>query len=122
MALPIINFKFTNTESNESLQDLVTQKLESIASFIGDEPDVTIDVEFEKEAPKESGPVFRVEANVMIKGELYRADASLESFEAAIDEVRDELDKELSRAHDKMITQARDGARQAKEMMQSDEQ
>lgn len=121
MALPIINFKFTNTDSNESLQDLVTQKLESLSQFIGDEPDVTIDVEFEKAAPKENGPIYRVEANVMIKGEMYRADATLESFEAAIDEVRDELDKELSRANDKMITQKRDAQRQIKEMMQSDD-
>lgn len=117
MTLPIINFKSTNVEADETVQDIVTQKLTSLEKFIGEEADVVIDVEFEKAAGHQSGRIFRVEANITLKGTLYRAEATEASFEAAVDEVRDELDKELSRAHDKAITTERAEGREMKERL-----
>ncbi len=120
MSLPIINFKFTNTDVNENLQDIVTSKFQSLEHFIGSETDVTIDVEFEKEADQQSGKVFRVECNWKLHGELFRADASELNFEAAIDEVQAELDKELRRANDKRHTLIKKGGREIKEMMRGE--
>lgn len=119
MPLPIINYKATNTELNQRLQTLLEQKLTSLEKFIGDETDVKIDAEFEKVAPQQSGTVHRVEVNLWVRGTLYRAEATALSYEEAIDQVRDELDKELRRARDKRESLIRRGGREIKEMIQT---
>lgn len=121
MSLSITNFKATNTEVDEALQELLTQKFQSLTKYIGDESDVKCEVEFEKVTHSQSGNVHRVETNLWLAGTLYRAEATEGAFEKAIDEVRDELDKELRRAHKKRDDLAKEGGRKIKEMMQSEE-
>lgn len=117
MSFPAIQFKATNTKLDEKLTDLLEKKFSSLDKFVGDESDVRCEVEFEKVADNHSGPVFRVEANLHLHGKLYRAEATLESFEQAIDEVKSELEKELRRAHDKRETLIKKGGKKIKEMM-----
>lgn len=117
MAFPTIQFKATNTQLDPMLTTLVEQKFESLAKFIGDETDVQCEVEFEKETGHQSGNIFRVEANLFLSGKLYRAEASEENFEKAIDEVRSELDKELRRSRNKKETLFKKGGRKIKEML-----
>lgn len=117
MAFPIIQFKATNTELSEQLQEVLTRKLGQFEHFINPDGDVKCEVEFEKVAAKNKGDVHRVEVNLFNDGQLFRAEATEESFEQAIDEVRDELDKELRRAHKKRETLAKQGGRQIKDMM-----
>lgn len=117
MTFPTINYKATATELEESLQKLVDHKFASLDKFIGDETDVKCDVEFEKVTASQSGNVHRVEANLWLHGKLYRAEAVEVSFEAAVDEVRDELDKELRRSRKKRDTILKRGGRRLKEMM-----
>lgn len=113
----MISFKATNTDLEMSLQDLVTNKFTSLEKYIGDESDVKCEVEFDKITSSQSGPVHRVEANLWLHGTLYRADATEHSFEEAVDEVRNELDKELRRSNSKRESLMRRGARKLKEMM-----
>ena len=113
---PTISFKTTNTDSDPALQSLLEQKFSSLEKFLREGSDVSCNVEFEKVAPKQSGLVHRVEANLRINGKLYRAEATLRSFEEAIDEVRNELDKELRRAGDKRDSLMKRGGRKIKEM------
>lgn len=115
MVTPNISFKHTDTEIDYNLQQLLTHKLESIQHYLEDP--AIVEVEFRKEAPKNSGSVFVVEINCTVKGALYRAVATKESFEKAIDVARNELDKELRRAHKKRSSRFRKGARRIKEMM-----
>lgn len=119
MTFPIINFKSTNTETDTKLQDLVTHKLESLGKFIQGESDVKCEVEFEKVAPRQSGDVYRVEINLWLRGNLYRAEATCDSFEKAVDEARNEVEKELRRNTDKKDTLVKRGGRKIKEMLQS---
>lgn len=115
----MITFKATNTELAGSLQDLIEQKFKSFEKYVGDASDATCEVEFEKETAKQSGPIYRVEVNLFVEGTLYRATSTKESFEQAIDEVRDEIDKEIRRAHKKQDTLLKRGARKIKEQMLS---
>ncbi len=117
MAFPNIQFKTTNTEIEEKLKTLTEQKFTSLEKFIGDEEDVMCEVEFEKETAHQSGSHFRVEANLKLKGKLYRAEASEDNFEKAIDEVRNELDKEMRRASSRQETLVKKGGRALKEML-----
>lgn len=113
----MIQFKATNTELEEALQNLVDQKFQSLEKYINDETDLKCEVEFEKETAHQSGDVHRVEANLYKGGKLYRAEATEDSFEKAIDEVRDQLDKELRRANKKEDTMLKRGGRALKQML-----
>jgi len=48
---------------------------------------------------------------------MHRAEATKESFEEAVDEVRNQLDKELRRRNKKHATLLKKGGRQLKEMV-----
>lgn len=118
MKFPTIQFKATNTDLNEQLQSLLEDKLQSLERYIRSETDLKCEVEFEKVAHHQSGQVYRVEVNFFKDGELFRAESIKDSFEKAIDEVRDELDKELRRYNKKKDTLFRKGARRFKQMVQ----
>lgn len=117
MTQPNIQYKATNTELDTTLQSLLESKLESLQKFYTEENSVRFEVEFEKETAHQSGKHFRVEVNMHKDGELFRAEASEHTFEEAIDEVRDELDKSLRRAAKKHDTLVRRGGRAIKKMM-----
>lgn len=116
MPFPTINFKATGTELDQRLVELLEKKLSSLEHYVGNASSIC-EAEFAKEAPRQSGNVFRVEVNLTVNGDLFRADAVMDSFEKAIDEVRDELDKELRRTVKKKESMFRKGGRAIKEML-----
>lgn len=117
MTFPTIKYKATNTELQNHLKDQVEEKFRTLHKYFGDVTDVKIEVEFEKEAPHQHGNVFRFEANVWLKGRLYRAEATEDSFEKSIARVRGELDTEILRRHKKSESLMRKGSRKIKEML-----
>ena len=117
MTFPTPSIKITNAEVSEDLRAVLERKLQPLQRYLGNETDVVCDVEFEKVTASERGPIHRVEVNLQVAGDLHRAEATLESFEAAIDEVRDELDKELRRKHKKQETLVKKGGRKIKDMI-----
>jgi ribosomal subunit interface protein len=92
-----INFNYNNHAETQALTAVTEQKLGSLKKFIGTDQSVVCDAEFDKVAANQKGAIFRFAVNLQIDGELYRAEATEESFEAAVDEVRAELDKRLRR-------------------------
>lgn len=117
MSFPTINFKATNTELDQNLQLILEQKFQSLEKYVGTESDARCEVEFEKETAHQSGKFFRVEANLWLAGKLHRVEATETSFEMAIDEVRNELDKSLRRSGDKQNTLMKRGGRAIKKML-----
>jgi ribosomal subunit interface protein len=118
MSFPLITFKHTNTGVDYKLQALIAQKFSSLERYISDNTDARCDVELVKAAPHHHGPVYRVEVNLWFAGFMYRAEATEENFEKAVDSVRSELDRELSRARTRRLSLFRRGARRFKMMMQ----
>lgn len=119
MTFPSINYKFNGLAEAQALTDIVEQKCAAFEKYLRENSDVLCTVEFQKVAPQHNGQVHRVEANLTIDGTLFRAEATEESFEKAIDEVRDELDKEIRTAKEKQETLLKQGARTVKEQMMS---
>jgi len=119
MAFSNINFKFNDIPEAQELDEVVKKKLESFNKYLQGNEKVSVDVEFQKVASHHSGQIHHVEINIRINGELYRAEATEESFEKAIDEVKDELDKELRRAKEKQLTLEKEGGREAKKMLRN---
>lgn len=101
MKFPIINYKYNGLEEARSLATVMDQKMVTLEKYLKEGSKLVCEVEFEKTANHNNGRVFRVEANLYIDGILNRAEATEESFEKAINEVKSELDKELRRSKDK---------------------
>ena len=117
MTFPTITYKFNGLEEAKSLAVVVEQKIAPLERLVSETAHVLCEVEFEKLTSQHHGRIFRVEANLNVNGDLFRAEATEESFEAAIDEVRNELDKELSRAKDKHVTLDKDAGRIVKQQL-----
>lgn len=117
MTLLTIQFKATQVEVEDTLKAYIEEKFQAFDKFIQDETDVKCQVEFSRVNPQQTGEIYRVEGNVWVAGTLYRADATAVSFEVAGDMVRQELEKEMRRAHKKRNSLFRRGGRKIKDMM-----
>lgn len=112
-----ITYKHTNIETDHKLDSLVEQKLVSLEKYVEPEAEARVEVEFEKIPSHKTGPICRLEINVWVQGVLYRSESTEDTFEMAVDVVRNELDKEMRRAHSKRHSLLRRGSRKIKEMM-----
>jgi ribosomal subunit interface protein len=111
----MIHYKYNNLPEGEQLAQLTDQKMEPLGKFITVGAKTSCEVEFQKIAAQQQGKIHRVEVNLHVDGVLHRAEAVEESFEKAVDEVRDELDKKLRRAKDKSQSLLRRAGQQVKE-------
>lgn len=115
MSFPTINFKLTQTEITDNLKSVTENKLRGLEKFIGAAPAIC-DVEFERITNHhQGGNIHRVEVNLEVNGKLFRAEATSESFEKAVDEVRADLDAEMRSARGKEETMFKKGGRRLKE-------
>ncbi len=117
MTFPTISYKHNNLEETKLLTTLVDQKFQTLKKFIAPQSVIRCAVEFEKVGGHQQGRIYRVEANLSVNGILYRAEATEENFERAIDVVRDELDTELGKAKDKNDTLSRKAGRMFKNLL-----
>ena len=117
MTFPIINYKFNDLNEAQALTEVLELKFTSLEKYLHDDEAIKCDVEFQRVAPQKNGSVFQVEVNLTVQGTLFRAVATEESFEKAIDEVRAELDKELRTAKEKQETKDKQAGREMKEQM-----
>lgn len=118
MTFPITHIKATNLELTDALRTLVEQKFDTLEKFIGNETDVSCDIELEKMTNSQNGNIFRAEANLFLRGKLYRAEATTDQIEKSIDEVPDELARELQKSQSRTKTLVKKGGAMFKRMMQ----
>ncbi len=112
-----ITFKHTGTDTDASIRPLIIQKLAALEKYTGGETDVRTEVEFDRVAAHKSGMICRVEVNIFVGGKIYRSAAEQATYEAAFEVVKDELDQEMRRAHEKKNSLIRRGGRKIKEMI-----
>lgn len=118
MSFVITHIKKTNIELTDELEALIEEKLAHLEKFTHHSRTVTCDVELERMAGKNHGDIFRAEANVTVDGKLFRAEATTDTIQKSIDEIRDELADELRKAHTKSHTLLKRGGAKLKRMMQ----
>jgi ribosomal subunit interface protein len=117
MTFSDIKYKYNDLAEAHLLTDIVEQKLTTLDKYLGNSKSVICEIEFSKVAPKQHGQVYRIEGNLTVDGNFFRAEATEESFEKAIDEMKAELDKELRNAKDKHETLDKEAGREMKEKM-----
>lgn len=94
-----INVKTKNYDVTHDVQEYLDERLASLEKLIGEHADdeVICDIELEKALAQEHGNIWRGEINLELRGDLLRAEARRESMNAAIDELKDEITKQLRR-------------------------
>lgn len=95
--------KSTNYSLSSDTGEFINEKLGAIGKLLGNDADsALLEVEVGKVTVKhQNGPVYRAEGNLSSKGKLYRAVATAETMETAVENMRNELTKELTRARGK---------------------
>ena len=112
-----INFNYNNLDEAQELTETTEQKLNTLKKFIADDKATICDAEFDKVAANNKGAIFNFSVNLQVDGTMYRAEATEESFEAAVDEVRDELDKKLRRTKSKKDSLGKKAGRAMKNLI-----
>ena len=117
MSFPTIQYKATNISMDSNWKMLVDQKFKTLEKYLGTQSDVTCHVEFEKLPIQQKGEIHRVEVNLYANGKVFHAEEIEHTFELAIDSVRKELERELSKAHERHDTLIKRGRRKITEML-----
>jgi len=117
----VINTKTKQIELTPSLEEYVTQKIEATITKLTkpeERDSILCDVEIAKTTNHhQNGPFYYAEANLSLAGEQYRATAHAESPEAAIDQVKDELFREVDQGRAKKRDIVRRSALRLKNML-----
>jgi len=96
----------------------LNEKLDTISKLVvvGDaNAKVLCDIEIEKTQSKQHGPIWRAEMNLSFEGNTYRTEATAESINAALDEMKDEMTKRLGRDKKRRFDRLRRGGAKMKE-------
>lgn len=115
-----INIKATNMELTSAISDYVERKLKGVEKFSvsHQEEEPLAEVELGKTSNHHhSGEVFRAETNFGVRGKQFRVVSEQTDLYAAIDDMRNELVRELSSHKDKDRSLARRGASMIKSLL-----
>ncbi|MFA6445898.1 MAG: ribosome-associated translation inhibitor RaiA [Candidatus Paceibacterota bacterium] len=113
------NIKGTNIELTVAITNYVEQRLLTLDRFLkqhGDEVVCQIEVGKTTQHHKH-GDFFRAEMNLKLKGGTLRAVAEKDDLYAAIDQVKDEMERQLTQGKEKRISLVRRGAKRIKDMV-----
>lgn len=115
-----IKIKATNIELTSAIEAYVNEKIGGVEKFalphVNENP--IAEVEIGKTTNHHnSGDVFRAEVNLSVRGKYFRATSEKSDLYAAIDDIRNELVRELNSHKEKDRTLVRRGAGMIKNIL-----
>lgn len=115
-----IKITTTNIELTNAIESYVDEKMLSVEKFAvpheNEEPILEVEIG-KSNNHHQSGDVFRAEVNMRLRGKHFRTTSEKDDLYAAIDDVRNELVRELSSYKEKTRTLVRKGAGRIKDML-----
>ncbi|MEK7642203.1 MAG: ribosome-associated translation inhibitor RaiA [Patescibacteria group bacterium] len=113
-----INTRATNIDLTPAIEDYILKRLEILEKFLKNTDQVLVDVEVGKiNKHHKQGDVFRAEVHLRLPGEEFYATVEADDLYAAIDEVKDEIVREVSSKRKKALRLLRKGGARIKNMM-----
>lgn len=111
-----INIKATNLELTTAISDYAEKKVSGLVKFINKNDESAVaNVEVGKSTKHHhSGDIFRAEINLHIAGKDLRAVAEKDNLYSAIDEVKDEMVREITSHKSRQRTLLRRGGAKIK--------
>jgi putative sigma-54 modulation protein len=113
-----IDLKTKNFEITPSIRTYLQEKLDALDKFLPKDESIFADVELAQTTKHHhKGDIFKAEVNLTMPGRLIRAVAEKWDLRAAIDVVKDELQREITMNKEKNISLYRKGARLLKKLL-----
>ena len=113
-----IKIKTTNFSLTPSIGNYLQEKLNTLDKFLPNDESIFADVELAKTTKHhQKGDIFKAEVNLKVSGRLIRAVAETWDLHAAIDIVKDDLQREITMNKEKKISLYRKGARFLKNLL-----
>lgn len=114
-----INIKSKNFEMTPEIEEYINNKVSSVEKFlqVNHEENVLVEFEVEQSTHHKKGEVYRAEMNLSIRGNLFRGDSENYDVKTAIDNVRDQIEKQIRRSKKKHIVLFQRGARAIKNIL-----
>ena len=117
-----INFQGKNIEITEALHDYVVKKVTNLGRLLSEieEQDGEVVVLFSLSKTThhhKGGEVFHADCSINIKGKKFYSSVNRQDLYEAIDEVKEDLFREITKNKDKKQTLFHRGARSVKKMM-----
>ncbi len=114
-----LHIKSTNFTMTPGIEEFIRSKMSSVDKFFNPSADeeVLIEFEVERSTHHRKGEVFRAEANITHKGDLFRARSNKFDMRAAIDDVRDQVERQISKSRTRRFELVKRGARMIKKML-----
>ncbi|MEK7134452.1 MAG: ribosome-associated translation inhibitor RaiA [Patescibacteria group bacterium] len=117
--IKINKIKGTNIELTSAISDYAAKKVSQLEKFVApDDTSAMVDVEVGKTTKHhQTGDVFRAEFNLFVGGKQYNAASEKEDLYAALDDVKDEIARELSKSKTRTRDLARRGGASIKNIV-----
>ena len=98
-----INIKFTGTVHDDVLRAYAEEKVHAVAKLLTPTVfDAAIcSIELQRDARHQSGDVYHAEVTLEAEGKVYRVRKEEQSFEKALDKVKDDILQELREAKER---------------------
>lgn len=113
-----INTKATNIELTPAIKEYIEKKITMLGKFIRDTDAVLINVEVGKTTKHhKSGDFFKAEIHLMENGKNHYAVVETDDLYAAIDEVKDEIVREMTSSRKKALHLWRQSGAMLKNLM-----
>lgn len=115
----ILNFKFTDTESDDTLRAYTESKVASFEKLLDQESaDAAVcAIEFRRSTKHQTGDVCTAEVTLEADGKIYRVSKDEPTFEKAIDKVKDDIIESLRSEKGKIKSLVKKGGRALKKMI-----
>lgn len=119
MSMMNIKVQATNMKLTDDIQEYLNKKLAHFENYLDQNGgNALCEVELEKTTDHhKQGDIYRAEINVTDDGRHHRAASRQENIYAAIDEVKDEMSRELRKSKGKHMTLVRRGGAKVKAML-----
>ncbi len=116
-----IDLKTKNFNITPSIKTYLQEKLNSLDKFLPNDESIFADVELAQTTRHHhKGDIFKAEVNLTVPGRLIRVVAEKWDLHAAIDVVKDELQREITVSKEKKLSLYRRGARLLKKLLRRD--
>lgn len=113
-----INIKATNITLTLAISEYIEKKISTLDKFYKKEEEIIANVEVGRTTRHhKSGDIFRAEIHINSRGNEYYASVEKEDLYAAIDEVKDEIVRELTSTRKKALRLFRRGGAVVKNLL-----
>lgn len=114
-----INIQGTHIELTDSIRDYLDKRIAGLDKMVDSETaEANAQVELGRTSSHhKSGDVFRAEINITVEGKYLRAVSEKEDLYSAIDDMKDEIFREVKKHKDRHRSLVRRGSHRMKNMM-----